>query len=206
MRIAILGTGRLARALGAHWRAVGHEVRHGAADPAPDAPDAASPTTAVAGADIIVLALPWAGVPAALAACGDLAGRVLIDATNPLVMGPKGLELAVGPDTSGGEQVQALVPGAQVFKALNHMGAAFMAKATAGGRRPVTTVAGPETPALARVLGLIADLGFDARHGGELAMARLLEPQAMVWIRLAFSGRDPEEADCPFRDRTAEPA
>ena len=64
------------------------------------------------GAEAVVLSVPWPAVPDALAAAGDLNGKVLIDCTNPLRMGASGLELEIGHSTSGGERVAALAPGA----------------------------------------------------------------------------------------------
>src|SRR6516165_5682302 len=77
---------------------------------------------AVQGADAIVLAVPFDAVGDALAAAGDLAGRVLIDVTNPLRMGAAGLELSLGFDRSAAEHVASLAPGAAVFKTLNQVG------------------------------------------------------------------------------------
>ncbi len=69
-------------------------------------------------AEIIVLAVPWGAVPDAVASCGDLTGRVLIDVTNPLIFANGALWLALGFDTSGGEEIASLAKGAQVYKTL----------------------------------------------------------------------------------------
>jgi predicted dinucleotide-binding enzyme len=137
---------------------------------------------AVADADAVVLATPWDTVPAALAACGDFAGRLLIDATNPLRFGAAGLELAVGFETSGGEIVAGLAKGAAVVKTMNQVGFAVMAGPKDYAAAPVMFAAGDDVTAKKLALQLVAELGFDARDGGPLKTARLLEPLALLWI------------------------
>jgi predicted dinucleotide-binding enzyme len=153
----------------------------------------ASVAEAVRGADAIVLAVPFSAVPDALAAAGDLAGRIVIDATNPLRMGAGGLELSLGFSDSAGERVAALASGAAVFKTLNQIGFELMADNAGFGQRPVMFVAGDDAERKPTVMGLVEDLGFEAVDAGGLAVARLLEPFGMLWIHMAINrkaGRD----------------
>ena len=149
MRIAILGAGNVGGALGKGWARGGHPIAYGVRNPSDpkhrrvaEAAGGASLGTvaeAVRGADVIVLAVPFGAVGDALAGCGDLTGRVVIDATNPLRMGANGLELSVGHTASGGEQVAALAKGAAVFKTMNQIGFEGMTEARAF---PVAGIAG----------------------------------------------------------------
>lgn len=192
MQIAIIGAGNVGGALGMGWAKAGHNIAYGVPSPhnpkhqpvAKAAGDAAitSVPAAVKGADVIVLATPWTGVPTAIAACDDLTGRVLIDVTNLLQFGAAGLELAIGFNTSGAEQVAALAKGAAVVKTMNQVGFAVMADARNYAAPPVMFAAGDDAGAKALALKLVADLGFDARDAGPLKIARLLEPLAMLWI------------------------
>lgn len=189
MRIAIIGPGNVGRSLAAGWTRAGHAVVFGSRTP--DAkPQSSAPVQsiadAVAGADAIVLAVPYAAAGDALAACGDLAGRVVIDATNPVRMGAGGLELSVGHSTSGAEQIAASAPAASVFKAMNQIGHEAMADASGFPVRPVMFVAGDDAARKPLVLQLVSDLGFDAVDAGNLSAARLLEPLAMLWIHMAL--------------------
>lgn len=195
MRLAILGAGQVGGALGAAWARAGHDVIFGVASPgkpehaAVAAAAGGAPVTDVAAAvrvaDAIVLAVPWGAVPAALAACGDLADRIILDATNPLRFADGTLSLSMGFDTSGGEEVARLAPGALVYKTLNQVGFEVMAEAGGFPTRPTMFVAGPDGAAKDQVLGLVEDLGFAGLDAGPLTIARLLEPYAMLWIHMA---------------------
>src|SRR5258707_1308093 len=124
-----------------------------------------------------------------------VAGKIVIDCTNPLGMGVDGLQLVLGFNTSAGEQVASWAPGAFVFKTLNTTGAGNMAKAAAYPVPPVMLVAGDDAGKKPKVMELVAKLGFEAADAGPLKNARLLEPFAMVWIDQAMQrGRGREFA------------
>jgi predicted dinucleotide-binding enzyme len=69
----------------------------------------------------VVIATPWSATEAAVKSLASLADEIVIDCTNPLGMGPDGLQLVLGFDTSS-EQVASWAPGAFVFKSLNTTG------------------------------------------------------------------------------------
>lgn len=202
MEIAILGTGNVGSALATGWARAGHRIRLGTRRPSDPAlapllaatgATAMAAADAVAGADAIALALPWQAVPTALAELGDLAGRLVIDCTNPLGMVNGQLGLVIGHSDSGGEQVQALLPAARVVKALNQVGAEMMADNGGLPHRPVMFMAGNDDAAKILVAGLLADLGFDPLDAGPIGVSRLLEPFGMMWIHQALlrgKGRD----------------
>src|SRR5262249_41941214 len=60
-------------------------------------------------------------------------------------------------------------------------------QATAICRTPITQKAGPDGKGKQTVMQLVTDVGFDAVNAGDLTQARLLEPLAMLWIKLAFA-------------------
>jgi 8-hydroxy-5-deazaflavin:NADPH oxidoreductase len=201
--IAVIGTGNVGSALGRAFAKRGHVVRFGTRNPSDpknaaliDGAPAASvhaPAAAVEGAGIVVLATPWDATRAALAGLGPLRGKLVIDCTNPLAPSPTGLDLAIGHTISGGEQVAAWAPGAAVFKAFNQVGFDVMADATFPRGRPLMLVAGDDEAAKPRILALVSAIGFEAVDAGPLSAARLLEPMALMWIRLALflgQGRD----------------
>lgn len=202
MRIAIIGTGNVGSAIARGLKGKDHQLILGARDP--QAADVAAlardsgavpmlPQAAAQAGDVIILALPWGVAESAVKALGSLAGKTVIDCMNPLGMVGGSLGLTVGHSTSGGEIVQAWLPGARVVKTLNQVGAEMMAKNDHLPHRPVQFVAGDDAPAKETAMALLADLGFDALDAGDLTKARILEPFAMVWINQAIlrgKGRD----------------
>ena len=126
MNLAIIGAGSVGGTLGTAWaQKAGHEIFFGVRNPQSDKVQAlvrslggkaraGTVAEAAASAGIIVLATPWNGAEAAIRSLGDVSGKIILDATNPLAMGPDGLGLEIGHDTSAGEKVQGWAKGASV--------------------------------------------------------------------------------------------
>jgi len=182
---AIIGSGNVGGGLAGALRREGHQVSFGVGGPEPGQPDQASVADAVGRAQATILAVPFAAVGDVVAAAGGFAGKILIDATNPLGMVEGGLGLTMGFTTSGAEQVAALAPQARVFKTFNQTGFENMADARPYASRPVMFVAGDDADGKRTVLALVADADFEPVDLGGLRAARLLEPFAMLWIELA---------------------
>jgi hypothetical protein len=192
MRIAIIGAGSVGATLGRAWIEHGEDVIWGLRNPV-DPKYAAlpkervkTPAEAIAQAETVVIATPWSATEAAIKSLGSLAGKIVIDCTNPLGMGPDGLQLVLGFDNSAGEQVASWAPGASIFKTLNTTGAGNMAKAADYPIKPVMLVAGDDAVRKPVVMELVGKLGFEPVDAGPLKNARLLEPFAMVWIDQAM--------------------
>jgi len=202
MKIGIIGSGNVGGALGTRWAQAGHDVIFGSRNPASDAmrqlaakagttARAASFKDALEVSELLLLATPWPATRAALEGLGDLAGKVLVDATNPLLPDLAGLEY--GTTTSGAEQVAGWARGAKVVKAFNTVGFNIMANPALGGGRPVMFYCGDDAGAKRMVKPLVEELGFESIDAGPLSQARLLEPFALLWISLALvhgQGRD----------------
>jgi predicted dinucleotide-binding enzyme len=195
MRIAIIGAGKVGQVLGESWRGKGHAVVYGVRNPA-DSKHAAlgaahlkNPSDAAREAEIIVLTTPWDATENACKGLGNLAGKIVVDCTNPLGIGPDGLKLMIGLDNSGGEMVAGWCAGASVFKTLNQTGFENMKRAAHFSPKAVMFVAGDDQTRKPTVFMLVADLGFEAVDGGPLKNARLLEPLAMLWIDQVMKGR-----------------
>lgn len=193
-RVLVVGTGRVARALAGGWRRAGFDVTFASRDP--DGPSAvaaraAAPGAAVrpaedavATADVVVLAVPFAAAAATAATLAAahpaaLAGVVLVDATNPMPTAPAGA-------ASGAALVAAAAPRARVVKAFNTVGAEVMADPTVAGRPVDLLVAGDDADATATVGALAAALGFTPIVVGGLALAAEVEALARLWITLAM--------------------
>jgi predicted dinucleotide-binding enzyme len=187
VKIAIIGAGNVGRALGGAWR-VDHDITYGVRSP-DDAKyaDLGAPTSsneeAAAGSEVVALCTPWQATEEAVKACGDLTGKVLIDCTNPLT--PDFTALEIGHTTSGAEQVAEWAVGARVCKAMNQIGAPMMAHPQLPSA-PVMFVCGDDEAAKQVTADLVTQLGFETVDAGDLMLARLLEPYALIWIHLAL--------------------
>ena len=188
MRLAIIGAGSVGATLGKAWQRRGHDVTYGVRNP--DDPkygtlgaEVATNDRAAGDAEVVVLCTPWQSTRDAVQACGDLGGKVLIDCTNPLT--PDFTALEVGHTTSGAEQVAEWAPGARVCKAMNQIGAPMMDAPQLLGT-PVMFVCGDDDAAKATTSSLVGELGFETADAGDLTLARLLEPFALVWIHMAL--------------------
>lgn len=196
MRIATVGAGRVARALGLRWSAAGHQVVFGVRDPGADRhsdlPEVADPAAAVTDADVVLIAVPWHATEAALAGL-DLGDAVVIDATNPLV----GADTAGAGDElrSGAERIAEWTGSTRVVKAFNTTGSLNLADPAYPSGRPAMFLAGDDPEACAQVEELAAIVGFDPVRTGGLDTARDLEHLALIWIRLAYPlGHGPDIA------------
>jgi hypothetical protein len=194
MNIAILGAGNVGATLGKRFAEQGHTISFGVPNPEKYADSGLRGTLgtvaeAAQAADILLLAVPYNAAAQAIKDCGDVRGKILIDATNPLTMTEKGLALTVGFTTSGAEYLAALAPEARLVKCFNQTGFGNMAVPNGS----VMFVCGNDPGANETVRRLAEEIGFDAIAIGDLAKARLLEPLAMLWIHLSFTtelGRD----------------
>lgn len=198
MNVGILGSGAVGQALGLGFLEAGHDVRIGTRDPgklkdwiAKAGPRASAGSVADTAAfgELIVLATKWDGTEAVIRAADParFAGKVVIDATNPLVFrqgAPP--QLALGHTDSAGEQVQRWLPKARVVKAFNIVGNAHMVQPRFPGGPPDMFICGNDAAAKQTVIDICAAFGLPASDLGSIEMARYLEPLAMVWIVYGF--------------------
>jgi predicted dinucleotide-binding enzyme len=161
MRIAILGTGRVAQTLAAALVGVGHDVVIGSRDPdnrsglpAPVVTSAA----AVVGADVVLNAVQGVDAMALLTAIGadNLDGVVLWDLAN--AANPD-FSLAI-PDDSLGRRLQQALPGVKVVKAANNVAAVVIADPSSLPAPTTLFLSGDDNGAKEIVSGLLTDLGW----------------------------------------------
>jgi len=201
MKIGILGTGDVGKTLANAFLATGHQVMMGSREAANEkalawakevgAGSAASTGTfadAAKFAEVAVLALSWTGAENALKLAGaeNLAGKVVIDAINPLNFGARGPELALGFTDSAGEQVQRWLPGARVVKAFNSVGYAQMFKPDFADGPPDMFICGNDDAAKKTVTDILMSFGWSTIDIGGIEGARLLEPLCVLWINYAM--------------------
>ena len=202
MRIACIGTGKVGGALAGQLARVGHDVVLAARDVASDSVRAALAKSdalralpvaeAVADADVVFLATPFNANESALAAAGDLAGKVVVDCTNPV--GP-GLTHGLDTERSGGELVQSLVPKARVVKAFTIYGWENFADSSYpgyGDLRPAMLIAGNDAEAKKTVSTLCEQLGWEPVDTGDISMSLHLEHMTLLWVKMGrVQGRGP---------------
>jgi predicted dinucleotide-binding enzyme len=197
MKVGILGTGDVGRAIGKGFITLGHEVKlagREAANPKAVAwvkemgPKASTGTFADAASfgDLVVLCTLGTAYESVLAAAGPerLAGKVLIDTTNPLDFS-KGRppRLAVGHTDSGGEQVQRTVPGARVVKAFNIVGNPSMFRPDFPGGPPDMLICGNDAEAKKTVTTVLHDFGWpNVVDFGGIESSRYLESLCITWV------------------------
>ncbi len=191
LRIAVLGAGNVGGALGGIWLSKGHTVAFGVPDPQKKKREitAGGEVTinqkAAAGADVVVLSVPWPAAQEAIRSAGPLEGKILIDCTNPLSPDLQGL--VIGCTTSAAEMVATWASGARVIKAFNTIGAANFGNAQFGMQRADGFYCGDHQESKNVVKQLIEEVGLNPVDVGPLKNARLLEPLAMLWIDLALN-------------------
>lgn len=143
----------------------------------------ASVSDAVAGADIVILALPYASA-LEVAAMPSMKGKIIVDISNPVKADFSGL--AIGHTTSAAEDIQAAAKGARVVKAFNTIFASLFDHPAASTQSVPVFLAGNDEAAVNAVADLAAKAGFAVEKTGGLDAAKLLEPLGMLNIRLGY--------------------
>jgi len=183
MKIGIIGAGSIGKALAGHMAKAGHEVIVSNSR-GPDSlaglvaelgPRARAGTRQeAAAADLVILSVPWEQVPEALSGLPDWNGRILVDATNPVVQ--PGYRLAELGGRTSSEVVASLAPGARVVKTANTLRAALLAAdPRQGGGRRVLFMSGDDKAAKTEVSGLLGKTGFATIDLGDLASGGKLQ-------------------------------
>ncbi|MET7552215.1 MULTISPECIES: NADPH-dependent F420 reductase [unclassified Streptomyces] len=204
MNVGILGTGSLAVTLGRAWAASGHSLlvtgrnplhASEAADQIDPSAEAVAPADFAGRADAVVVAISWEGLEAALhlvgGSDGALAGKTVIDCTNPVDYATGELKPASG---SAAQLVARSAPGAHVVKALHLFAGASWPYAGLQETAPVVAICGSERSALDLATALIGDLGGQTAVIGGLDSARQLEEAAGFVMKVVASGHNPRLA------------
>jgi 8-hydroxy-5-deazaflavin:NADPH oxidoreductase len=186
MRIGVLGTGMVGRAISGKLAELGHDVQVGSRT-------AGEGTVAFADAaahgELVFNCTSGAASLEALAAAGEpnLAGKLLIDVANPLDFSGGGPALFTDTTDSLGERIQAAFPDALVVKALNTINCNLMVDAASVPGDHVVFVCGNDDDAKARTRELLGEFGWTPERVidlGDITAARGTEHYLMLWLRL----------------------
>lgn len=203
MKIGIIGSGDVAKTLAAGFLKHGHEVTLGTreagklGDFAKANPKAkvGSFTDAAKFGDAVVLAVKGSGASMALMAAGaaNLAGKTIIDATNPIADAPPDngvLKFFTTLDSSLMEQLQKQFATAHFVKAFNSVGAAAMVNPQFKGGKPSMFIAGNDAGAKKTVAGILDQFGWEVEDMGGAEAARAIEPLCILWCIPGFARND----------------
>ena len=203
MNIGILGSGDVAKTLGAGFLKHGHAVVMGTREPTKLAdwqkenPKARVGSFADAAkfADVAVLAVKGAVAAEAVRAAGaaNLAGKPVIDATNPIADAPPQngvLKFVTNLDESYMERLQREFAATKFVKAFNSVGSASMVNPKFAGGKPTMFICGNDNAAKATVRTLLDQFGWETEDMGTVEAARAIEPLCMLWCIPGFLRND----------------
>jgi NADPH-dependent F420 reductase len=198
MQVTVIGAGNMGRGIGHRLVAGGHDVtivdrdpeeagrlaeeRRGAAEEGATV-ESAGPDAELRG-EVVILAVYYPGSLELAGELGDrLAGKVVVDISNPLNETFDGL--ATAPGTSAAEEVAATVPaGARVVKAFNTTFSSTLVESQVAGQPLDVFIAGDDEGAKETVAQLVRDGGLRAIDVGPLERARQLEELGFLVITL----------------------
>jgi predicted dinucleotide-binding enzyme len=199
MKVGVLGSGIVAQVLASGFLKHGHDVMMGTRDPAKlgdwrkqnPAGEVGRFADAARFGDIAVLAVKGTAALDALRAAGadHLAGKAVIDATNPIAEAPPVngvLRFFTTLDESLMERLQKAFPDVRLVKAFNSVGNARMIEPHFAGGRPTMFICGNDAGAKQAVTRILDQFGWDTEDMGGVEAARAIEPLCMLWCIPGF--------------------
>lgn len=197
MKIGIIGSGNVGKALAKSGVRAGHQVTLSASSPEhaaaaakeTGAQAAASNVEAVKGADLVVIAVPYDNLGDVFRSLGtSVDGTVVIDATNHINVQNPGEVLG---GLSNAEEIQKRHPQVRVVKAFNYSFAARMVDPKVDGGRLDGFVAGDDQEAKDKALEFVESIGYRPIDAGPLVMARVLEGMGLLIVGLQIRNKWP---------------
>jgi predicted dinucleotide-binding enzyme len=203
MKVGVLGSGDVAKALGSGFLKHGHDVTMGTREPAKLADWAkqnpkgriASFADAAAFGELVVLSVKGTAALDVLRAANalNLAGKPVIDTTNPIADAPPTngvLKFFTNLDESLMERLQREFGNVRFVKAFNSVGNAFMVNPQFNGGKPTMFICGNDEAAKETVGGVLAQFGWEIADMGKAEAARAIEPLCMLWCIPGFLRND----------------
>jgi hypothetical protein len=199
-RVGILGTGMVGQVLASGFLKHGHQVMIATREASKVADwldknpggKVGSHKEVANWADVLVLATKGTAAEAAIRLCdsADLAGKTVIDATNPIADAPPTngvLHYFTTLEESLMEQLQQASPGAHFVKAFNSVGNAFMVNPDFGGVKPTMFICGNDANAKQEVTAILDQFGWESEDMGGVESARAIEPLCILWCIPGFA-------------------
>jgi len=203
-KVGVIGSGTVGQVLAGGFVKHGFETMVGSRDPAKLADWAAKAgklartgtvQETVRFAEVVVLAVKGTAAEDAVRQAGPkaLAGKVVIDATNPIADAPPEggvIRFFTRLDDSLMERLQKLAPEARFVKAFNSVGSALMVNPKLRGGAPTMFICGNDGAAKQEVAGILEKFGWETEDLGGAAAARAIEPLCMLWCIPGFLKND----------------
>ncbi len=202
MKIGVIGSGQVGETLSDGFLKHGHEVMRGSRDPAKlgewkkkAGAKASTGTFAEAAkfADVVVLAVKGAAAEEAVDLCGpDLAGKVVLDTTNPIAEGPPQggvLSFFTTLNDSLMERLQKRAPRAKFVKAFSSVGSGLMVNPKLPAK-PSMFICGDDAGAKEQARAILDQFGWETEDMGGAAAARAIEPLCILWCIPGFLKND----------------
>lgn len=203
MKVGIIGSGDVAKTLAAGFLKHGHDTTIGTRDVAKlshwgkENPTAriGSFSDAAGFGEVVVLAVKGTVALEALRLAGEpaLAGKTVIDATNPITDEPPKNGVLNFFTTFGDslmERLQREFPAAHFVKAFNSVGAACMVNPDFSGGKPTMFIAGNDAAAKQATTAILTQFGWETEDLGAAEAARAIEPLCMLWCIPGFRQND----------------
>jgi len=203
MRIGVIGSASVGQTLASGLKQHGYDVRIGSRTPAKLAEfshksgvQTGTFADVAAWAEAVVLAVKGAVAAEALAAAGaaNLAGKLVIDTTNPIATEPPEdgvLKYFTSPNESLMERLQTAFPAAKFVKAFNSVGAGLMVNPSFPGRaKPTMFYCGNDAAAKTVIATIIDQFGWIGSDLGSAKAARAIEPLCQLWCIPGFLHND----------------
>jgi 8-hydroxy-5-deazaflavin:NADPH oxidoreductase len=169
--IAVIGSGNIGSTIGEAWRRAGHDVAFASRSPEP--PRTVAIRDAIAGAQVVLLAVPGGAVPGVLAEHGAaLDGRVVIDATND-----------VGGERLHHAEAYEQAPGARFVRAFSTLGWEMYAEPQIAGETADLFWCGPDD---AGIEALVGDVGLRPVRVGDIDAMDVVDGAGRLWLTLVF--------------------
>jgi predicted dinucleotide-binding enzyme len=192
-RIGVIGSGQVGQVLAGGLKQHGYDVRIGSRTPAKLADFAKSAgiesgafADVAAWGEAAVLAVKGAVAVDAVREAGpaNLAGKLVIDTTNPIANEPPEdgvIRVFTSPNDSLTERLQKAFPDVKFVKAFNSVGSALMVNPSFPGGKPTMFYCGNDAGAKALVAKIIDQFGWDGADMGTVKAARAIEPLCQLW-------------------------
>ncbi|MGC1353740.1 MAG: NAD(P)-binding domain-containing protein [Xanthobacteraceae bacterium] len=200
MKVGVLGSGDVAKSLAGGFIKHGHQVMLGTRDAGKLKDFVGQHLGAQVGSfadaakfgELVVLAVKGNVALDALKAAGatNLAGKPVIDATNPIADAPPEngvLKFFTDLNQSLMERLQKAFPDVHFVKAYNSVGNARMVNPQFPGGKPTMFICGNDDKAKAAVRGINEQFGWETADMGKAEAARAIEPLCMLWCILGFT-------------------